>query len=106
MTVRLLLDYDGPLPVALVARVSQCTRIVFGRAPTAVSCRRTVRGWHVVVVVPGRATAVTIVACQAVLGSDPYREMFNLRRARRLAAVPRRWRRAWNVLYGAKLGGL
>lgn len=104
--IRLLLDYDAALAPALVARVGQVTRIVFGRAPAAMSCRRTVRGWHVVVLVPGRATAVTVVACQAVLGSDPYREMFNLRRARRLAAVPRRWRRAWNVLYGAKLGGL
>lgn len=60
-------------------------------------------GWHRVILVrPAPRSAMEVVALQLLLGSDPYREAYNLNRARQVdaGAVPRRWRRQWNVLYG------
>lgn len=40
-----------------------------------------------------------VVALQAICGSDPVREAFNVRRVRSLTRVPRWWSERWNVLY-------
>jgi hypothetical protein len=94
----LYLDIDGKLPSHLVESITQTLR--FWRWPiVAVRVDRTKRGWHVVVGVEKRLNAVSIVAAQAILGSDPKREMFNLTRARRLRFVAPQWRKQWNVLY-------
>lgn len=49
---------------------------------------------------PAPTSAVEVVALQAILGSDPFREACNLRRAKHadMGADPY-WRERWNVLY-------
>ena len=94
----LYLDVDGELPRGIEARIT--ARCRFWRWPLeAIRLDRTRRGWHVIIAVRKRLNAVTIVAAQAILGSDPNREMFNLDRARKLPRVPKEWRSQWNVLY-------
>lgn len=57
-------------------------------------------GWHIVLKLrPTPATPQTVVALQALLGSDPFREARNLRRANQFADVPPFMRDRWNVLY-------
>lgn len=67
--------------------------------------RRTANGWHVVVTVRERLSPAFTVAMQAVLGSDPKRELYNLFRVRQLRKVPKLWRHPdrWNVLFHRKL---
>lgn len=61
---------------------------------------RSRKGRHVYLVIePPCANAVEMVALQAVLGSDPYREACNTARARILDQVPEFWRHRWNVFY-------
>lgn len=50
-------------------------------------------------VVPEPSSAMEVVALQAILGSDPYREASNLGRVRVLDELPEYWRTRWNVLY-------
>lgn len=59
-------------------------------------------GWHVMMrIEPEPTTAVEVVALQALLGSDPFREASNLNRARHVDAgtVTGYWRKRWNTLY-------
>ena len=61
------------------------------------------RGWHVEIVLARRVSPQSLVAAQALCGSDFKRETFNLFRARRLRFVDRWWREPsrWNVMYHA-----
>lgn len=94
----LYLDIDGKLPRGLEARIAMMCR--HWQWPIeAVRLDKTRRGWHVIIGVRKRLNAVSIVAAQAILGSDPMREMFNLTRARRLRFVGPYWQKRWNVLY-------
>lgn len=57
-------------------------------------------GWHTVLKLrPVPRTPQEVVALQAILGSDPFREACNLRRANRWEEVPPFMRERWNVLY-------
>lgn len=96
----LKLDYDGELPDDLYQRVVWTVATVLGCDVCDMRIDRTRHGYHVVILVPRRVAAVSVVALQAILGSDPKRESFNLVRARNLRAVSPFWRRErWNVLY-------
>jgi hypothetical protein len=105
---RLKLDFDGHLPSDLVDRVRALFRWVGGRA-AVIEVRRSARGWHVVIHTRAQwaRAPIAAVAAQAILGSDPKREMFNLMRALRLADAPVFWRQEhrWNTLYARKLKG-
>lgn len=58
------------------------------------------KGWHVLLdVEPRPRTAMEVVALQAMLGSDPWREAMQIARARALPKCPGFMRDAWNVLY-------
>lgn len=58
------------------------------------------RGQHVLVdVTPAPRSKYAIVALQAILGSDPFREACNVQRLRGLKDAPPFWRARWNVLY-------
>ncbi|MGH9892342.1 MAG: hypothetical protein ACREA0_10235 [bacterium] len=61
------------------------------------------KGWHLWVWIdPPPRSACETVALQLLLGSDPYREAYNLNRARAVDAglVAQFWAERWNVLYG------
>lgn len=94
----LYLDIDGPLPAGWMDRIVWACR-VWGWPIEAIRIDRTRHGYHVVVGVRRRLAAARIVAAQAILGSDPKREAYNLMRVARLGQVPRFWRTRWNVLY-------
>ena len=99
----LKIDVDGrrPLPMdEVMERMHRANRriryMVQRRSPSG-------RGWHLLVwVYPPQESATETVALQLLLGSDPYRESYNLNRARAVDAgmVPEFWRERWNVLYG------
>lgn len=102
----LLLDFDGALPRDLYARVSgSCTRL-WGWTVEGMRIDRTRRGWHVVVALRERVAPALVVAAQAILGSDPNREAFNLMRVRRLRTQAAFWRERFNVLYSRHSRGV
>lgn len=91
----LLCDYDQPRPPTL-ARVWR----ILGRInvrPVFIAYDRTARGWHLRVRVAVALTSGEIVAAQALLGSDPKRERYNLARVI-CGARPR----DWNLLFEKK----
>ena len=93
----LYLDIDGRLPATMHERLTRTLRL--WRWPVeAIRYDRTKRGWHVIIAVRKRLCALTMVAAQAILGSDPKREAFNLIRVRQLRVSGRR-AHPWNVLY-------
>lgn len=116
---RLLLDFDLPrvfqrrrltlraarkmCPISIVRAV--CSKV--GLHPIALRYDRTARGFHVVVFLPWseRLTRAEIVAMQACLGSDPWRESLNLSRVRALRqfGAPPAFRSRWNLLFREKL---
>lgn len=99
----LRLDFDRPrLPRDLYARTVNALRWLRLR-PVLVVCSPSRRGWHVKVVVSRRLGALSVVALQAILGSDPRREVFNLVRARALRRVSAEWRNRYSVLFRSKL---
>lgn len=105
----LKLDFDGPLPKDLLDRVRSLFRWL-GGTPVALGMARShSRGWHVQVVTRARwaVDPVTLVAAQAILGSDAKRELFNLMRAVGLKRRPSFWRQRhrWNTFYRRKLQG-
>lgn len=68
---------------------------------------RSGKGWHLWLKVrPACADLMEVVALQAILGSDRYREANNVCRVRTLAKLPRSrrafWRDRLNVLYAAR----
>ena len=72
---------------------------VLGIRPLYIRIDRTRRGWHVVTVWNTRFKPLEIVALQAILGSDPRREAFNLIRVRSGKGGNRRW----NLLFESKI---
>lgn len=74
-------------------------------AATLLELRKTVRGWHVIVTLARPIEPLVLVALQAILGSDPRRETFNLVRAQNLALAPECFASGsgWNTLYSEKL---
>lgn len=102
MIVRLDIDRARQPPtlsrwVALLDRAGKRLRWVsYTRSPSG-------KGWHVEMLVsPRPKTRMEVVALQAVLGSDPAREAYNIVRAglADTKQVPAYWRQRWNVLYG------
>lgn len=99
----LRLDYDrARLPRDSYRRVVAALRWLRLR-PLALVYRRTARGWHVKIAVARRCSPLVVVALQAIMGSDPKRETFNLVRARTLPRAPSEWRNRYSVLFGRKL---
>lgn len=101
----LYLDFDGPTPTNLIPFITECCR--HWRWPIeAIRYDRTRRGFHVIVGVRKRIPPARIVAAQAILGSDPRREMHNLNRVQTLHRMPTYWRGRWNVLYASHSRGV
>lgn len=99
----LRLDYDrARLPRDSYRRIVAALRWLRLR-PLAVVYRKTARGWHVKIAVGRRCSPLVVVALQAILGSDPKRETFNLVRARTLPRASPEWRNRYSVLFGRKL---
>ena len=100
-TLKIDVDHNEPLPIAELLRRSiranvKIVSLAQWRSPSG-------RGWHVLLkVTPAPKTAMETVALQILFGSDPYREAYNINRARAVDAgqVPRFWRNRWNVFYG------
>lgn len=105
---KLLLDFDGPMPKDIWERIGAVFRWMGGR-PAVVEVTPSKHGWHVVIHTRARwaVSPVVIVAAQAILGSDPLRELFNLMRAVSLKNRPKFWRQRhrWNVHYRRKITG-
>jgi hypothetical protein len=100
-TVRV--DYDrARLPADCYRRVCATLRWLRLR-PVCMVLRRTARGWHLKVRLTRRVSPLVVVALQAILGSDPRRETFNLIRARALRRAPRQYRSRYSVLFRRKL---
>lgn len=97
-------DIDGPLPPKLLPWITQCCR-VWGWPIEAVRYDKTRRGWHVVVGVRKRLDFPMVVAAQAIFGSDPKREMFNMMRANAKDVDPF-WLARRNVLYASHSRGI
>lgn len=93
---RLFCDYDRPHPPRLNTIMRTLTQV--GLTPIAVRYDRTRRGWHVVIVFRRQFTSGEMVALQLALGSDRYRERYNLRRIL-CGAEPSNW----NLLFESKL---
>ena len=99
----LLLDYDRAKTPSLrdVYRVAR----IAGFGVEWVRHDRTRRGWHVVIRTDRKLLPAEQVALQAILGSDPRRELLNIMR---VIAIRRRdpgveWRGRWNILFSGKL---
>lgn len=92
------LDFDRDPPRDLLgAIVWTCKTLRL--TLVAVRYDRTRRGWHVVIGVVEYIDPTVTVAIQAILGSDPHRETYNLVRAQLVPNLPAFWRARWNVLY-------
>lgn len=91
-----LCDFDDPAapPLPQLWRVL----VMAGVKPRYIRYDRTARGWHVVVGLPRALTDGAIVALQMALGSDIYRETYNLFRVNCGAQV-----QDWNLLFSEKL---
>lgn len=99
------LDIDGALPADLFARIFWVFHML-GYGVDSIRQDKTRRGWHVVIEVRRRLAPKTVVALQAILGSDPRRELFNLVRVLGLARHSMFWRERWNVLYSTHERGI
>lgn len=83
-------------------------RTLLARAGYALVSRSKVRsgsgkGWHVYLTIePPASSPMELIALQAVLGSDRYREACNIARARVLPKVDPFWRERFNVLYDGR----
>lgn len=98
---RLKLDYDSGMAVPDRREIRRRLKRAGYRA-VSINWRKSPSGVgrHVVIqLMPRPGSALEMVALQAILGSDPYREASNLQRAKNLADVPEWWRERWNVLY-------
>lgn len=97
----LKLDIDaGVKPLTVPQLVTRLARA--GKTVIWLSQRRSPggKGWHIVLEVsPAPRSAMEVVALQAVLGSDVWREACNVKRARALWKAPKFMRDRWNVLY-------
>lgn len=97
----LKIDVDAGQKLLPVATYSALLRRAGKRmAYLRQSRSRSGKGWHIVLhVVPSCRTPMEVVALQAALGSDPFRECCNVLRVNNLGKVPRYWRTRWNVFY-------
>lgn len=93
-----LCDYDRPASPALLAVWRLARRL--GVNVRVIEYRRTRRGWHVSVQWSRSFRPIELIAIQAILGSDPFRESFNL--ARVLGGRASQSNR-WNLLFKEKL---
>lgn len=100
MRVHLKLDYDNCEPMPEWQMRSLLERA--GYELVRMTCRVSPggRGFHCKLeIMPPPESAAVTVALQAILGSDKYREAYNLGRIRHLSRVNEWWRNRWNVLY-------
>lgn len=97
----LRLDWDARVrPLSLSEIVARLKRAGYRPLALREGVSPGGRGRHAWIVVhPACRTAAQVVALQAILGSDPYREASNLFRASKLRRVPQGLRSWWNVLY-------
>lgn len=101
LALKIDVDRSEPLPIVELLRRSlranvKIENLAQWRSPSG-------KGWHILIEVrPAPKTAMEIVALQMLFGSDPYREAYNINRARAVdgGAVSPFWRRRWNVFYG------
>lgn len=90
-------DWDGTVPCDIIARVAFVARVLRVRV-VALRVDRTRNGYHGVMHLSRRVSATTLVALQAIFGSDWKRETFNLARVRKLSEHPQ-WQDRWNLLF-------
>lgn len=94
-------DYDRKKinPEQRVFRLARMLKIY----PEWIELRRTARGWHMTIKWDHGLSPTAIVAIQSILGSDPFREAFNLARIRgaNVAGLMRDPR--WNLLFKEKI---
>jgi hypothetical protein len=101
LVLKIDVDHNEPMPIVELLRRSirakvKIVSLAQRRSPSG-------RGWHVLLnVKPAPKTAMETVALQLLFGSDPYREAYNINRARAVDGgdVSPFWRRRWNVFYG------
>jgi hypothetical protein len=99
------LDIDSRvIPATVPERITFALDMLALRAEY-VRYDRTRRGWHVTVKLSRAISPLRVVALQAICGSDPHREIFNLARVSNLRNVPERWRSQWNVFFTANNNG-
>jgi hypothetical protein len=99
----LRIDLDRPrLPARLFQQLVGTLRWLRIR-PDLCVLERTARGWHLKVRLTRRLPPTTVIALQAILGSDRNRETFNLRRARALRRVPVEQRDRYSIFFRRKL---
>lgn len=93
-----LMDFDSDEPVTIPTIRGVIVRLHL--KVRAIEYHRTRRGWHVVLLLKQQLKPAETVALQAILGSDPLRETFNL--ARILGGQADESFR-WNLLFDYKL---
>lgn len=79
---------------ALLARAGYETAdINFRRSPSG-------KGWHVILEIePRPRTPMEVIALEAILGADPFRQAMQINRGKAMLKAPGWMRDAWNVLY-------
>ncbi len=89
-------DYDRPneKPMRRVWAVARMLKI----KPLVIEWRRTRKGWHMLITWDAVFTPAETVALQAILGSDAFREAYNLARVRSGNKSDR-----WNLLFREKI---
>ncbi len=100
----LKIDYDRPEDVVPVDEI-EARLARAGYRPVRLERRisPSERGQHLVITIaPAPRSNYAVVALQAILGSDPYREACNVQRVRGLPQASKFWRARWNVLYRHK----
>ena len=96
----LKLDVDQPRRLPLREILAKLGRAGYELLALGESRSPGGKGWHYWLHVhPAPRSAMEVVALQAILGSDVYREACVLRRAQSLGRVPSFARAWWNVLY-------
>jgi hypothetical protein len=92
-------DYDTVRHVGTIENIFRVARCL-GIKPQWIEYRRTNRGWHVVVQWNRKFKPSETVMLQAILGSDPIREMFN---ATRVLSGKANDSKRWNLLFERKV---
>ncbi|HSY84704.1 MAG TPA: hypothetical protein VK807_23265 [Gemmatimonadaceae bacterium] len=103
---RLKVDYDTRRAPRFELRL-QIMQELLGWRVHGYTVRRTAHGWHLEVFFRGGIPAALltdveftrVIAAQAILGSDPMRELHNLQRATAWNELNDYWRARANVLY-------
>lgn len=100
----LLLDFDMARPIQRASKLLYCLRVIGLRARW-MRYSRSAHGWHVEIGINVTLAPSEQVACQQALGSDPRREVMNLRRtiSLRVHKHSRFWRKRWNLLFKVKI---